>query len=73
MMNKLNPFAKKQRELISKREADRHAKRAKMIKEKRSKSGKQTKAKRTALYWSLQKGLKDSFKAAEDLIAEEER
>jgi len=73
MMNKLNPFAKKQAELLKKAEADRKVKRAATIKAKKSKAGKKSKAERTKGYHELQNGLKASFKAAEDLIAEEER
>jgi len=73
MMNKLNPFAKKQAELLKKAEADRKVKRAAAIKAKKSKAGKKSKAERTKGYHELQNGLKASFKAAEDLIAEEER
>ena len=73
MMQKLNPFAKKQAELVAKLESDRKAKRAAVLKAKRSKDGKKAKATRTKGYHALQEGLKASFKAAEDLIAEEER
>jgi large subunit ribosomal protein L4e len=73
MMNKLNPFAKKQAELVKKLEADRAAKRTAAKKAKKSKADKKAKSARSATYHSLQDGLKASFKAAEDLIAEEER
>lgn len=73
IMNRLNPFAKKAAELTAKREADRHAARAAALKAKRSKAGKKSKAARSQTYASLQDGLKASFKAAEDLIAEEEK
>lgn len=43
------------------------------MKDKRSKAGKAGKAKRTKTYQGLQQGLKDSFKNAEDVIAEEEK
>lgn len=72
-MLRLNPFANAKRALIAKTQADRHAKRAAAIKEKRSKAGKAAKAKRSTGYWALQDGLKASFKHAEDVIAEEER
>jgi|APFre7841882793_1041355.scaffolds.fasta_scaffold31445_1 hypothetical protein len=52
-MLKLNPFANKQREIVKKLEEDRHAKRAALLKEKRSKSGKAKKTARTAVYNSL--------------------
>lgn len=58
---------------MAKLEADRHAKKAAVIKANRQKKGKQTKAKRTATYKGLQDGLKASFKAAEDFIKEEEK
>jgi len=47
MMLRMNPFAKKRAELIAKREADRHAGRAKALKAKRSKAGRASKAART--------------------------
>merc|ERR1712194_742991 len=73
MMLKLNPYAKKAAELRSKLEKERNAKRATVIKEKRSKAGKKAKAGRTKEYQKLQGELKQAFKAAEDVIAEEER
>jgi len=73
LMLRLNPYATKQRELIAKREADRHAKKAAAIKAKRAKAGKLAKNKRTALYHDLQGGMAAAFKAAEDVIAEEEK
>jgi len=73
MMQKLNPFAKKQAELVAKLESERKSKRAATLKAKRSKAGKKEKAARTKGYIALQDGLTASFKAAEDLIAEEER
>jgi large subunit ribosomal protein L4e len=73
IMNKLNPFAKKQAELVKKLDADRHAKKAALIKSKRSVAGKKEKLVRTKLYNSLQKDLKDSFTAAEKVIADEEK
>lgn len=73
MMNKLNPFAKKKAELIAKQEKDRAAKRAATLKAKRDKAGRKAKAERTKKWQGLQDGLKQSYKDAEDLIAEEER
>jgi hypothetical protein len=73
MMHKLNPFAKKRAELIAKQEKERAAKRAATLKEKRSKAGRKSKSKRTTTWKGLQDGLKQSYKDAEDLIAEEER
>jgi large subunit ribosomal protein L4e len=73
MMLKLNPYAKKAAELRSKLEKERNAKRATVIKEKRSKAGKKAKAGRTKEYQKLQGELKQAFKAAEDIIAEEEK
>ena len=72
-MQKLNPFAKKKAEILAKLEKDRQSKRAATIKAKRSKAGKAAKVARNTGYKGLQDGLKASFKAAEDLIAEEER
>ena len=73
MMNRLNPFAAKAAEIVKKADADRHAKRAAAIKEKRSKAGKKAKAVRTERFNGLQTNLKDAYKAAEDLIAEEDK
>jgi large subunit ribosomal protein L4e len=73
ILNRLNPFAKKQAEILAKQDQERHAKRAAALKAKKSKAGKKDKAARTKGYQALQDGLKASFKTAEDLIAEEER
>ena len=73
IMQKLNPFAKKKAEILAKLEKDRQSKRAANIKAKRSKAGKAAKVARNTGYKGLQDGLKASFKAAEDLIDEEER
>jgi large subunit ribosomal protein L4e len=73
MMLKLNPFAKKRAELVAKTEADRHAKRAAALKAKKTKDQRKAKAGRNQKYAELQDGLKASFKAAEDILAEEER
>ena len=73
LMNRLNPFAKKQAEILAKQEKERQSKRAAALKAKRSKAGKKDKAARTKGYQALQAGLVKSFQDAEDLIAEEER
>merc|ERR1711907_316458 len=73
MMKKLNPYAAKAAELRAKAEKDRHAKRAAVLKEKRSKAGKKAKLARNKLYHQLQDEQKAAYKAAEDLIEEEER
>jgi large subunit ribosomal protein L4e len=73
IMQKLNPFAKKQAEIVAKLEKDRQAKRAATLKSKKSKAGKKEKALRTVGAATLQTGLQASFKAAQDLIDEEER
>ena len=52
-MTRLNPFATKQRELQKKLEADRNAKRAQILKDKKSKDGKAKKTARTAAYNTL--------------------
>lgn len=72
-MNRLNPFAKKQAEIVAKAEKDRHAKRVAALKAKQTKDQKKSKSSRNKTYQSLQTDLKASFKAAEDLIAEEEK
>merc|ERR1719498_700231 len=71
--NRLNPFAAKQRELVAAAEAKRHTARQAAPKAKRTKAQKAGKKERTARFNALEQGLRDSFKAAEDLIAEEER
>ena len=72
-MTRLNPFAKKRAEQLAKIEADRQKKRAADLKAKKSKDVRKSKAKRNQTYAELQDGLKASFKAAEDLIEEEDR
>jgi large subunit ribosomal protein L4e len=73
MMNKMNPFAAEQKKILAKREADRHTKRAALIKAKRSKAGKASKNKRTERFNGLGTDLKKAYQDAEDLIEEEER
>jgi len=73
MMLKLNPYAKKAAELRAKAEKERNAKRAAVLKEKRSKAGKKSKLGRNKEYQKLQGELKQSFKDAEDVIEEEEK
>jgi large subunit ribosomal protein L4e len=73
IMQRLNPFAKKHAEIVAKLEKERAAKRVAAIKAKKSKAGRKEKATRAVGYKSLQDGLKASFKAAEDLIEEEDR
>jgi len=73
MMDRLNPFAAEQRKQLAKLQADRQAKRAAVIKEKRSKKGRADKAKRTSRHYALQTDLKDAYQAAEDLIEEDDR
>merc|ERR1711934_388100 len=70
LMGRLNPYAAKAAELRAKAEKERHAKRAAVLKEKRSKAGKKDKATRSSRYHALQGELKQSYKDAEDLIAE---
>merc|ERR1711935_803170 len=73
MMDKLNPFAAQQRQTLAKQVADRNAKRAAMLKEKRSKKGRAAKSLRTKRHYDLQTDLKGAYKDAEDLIEEEDR
>merc|ERR1712054_114119 len=73
MMLKLNPYAAKAAELRAKAEKERNAKRAAVLKEKRSKAGKKAKATRTKTYHTLQGELVQAFQDAEDIIAEEEK
>ena len=72
MMKKLNPYAAKAAELRAKLEKDRHAKRAAVLKAKRSAAGKKAKQERNKKYHGLQNDLQSAYKAAEDLIAAEE-
>jgi len=72
-MNRLNPFAAQQRQILAKGVADRAAARAANLKAKRSKAGRADKAKRNARYTELQDSLSAAYKAAEDLIEEDER
>merc|ERR1719218_298402 len=69
MMNRLNPFAAEQRQILAKRETERHAARAAALKARRSKAGRAAKVTRTNRYNELQA----AYQAAEDLIAEEDR
>jgi len=71
--NRLNPFAKQQKTLLAAQEADRAKARQAALKAKKSAATKAGFKTRTERYQALQQGLKDSFKAAEDIIAEEER
>jgi len=73
LMLRLNPYANKAAELRKKDEEARHKKRAAALKAKRSKAGRKDKAGRTKLYHTLQGELKQSYKDAEDLIAEDEK
>lgn len=73
LMKRLNPYAEKAAELRAKAEKDRHAKRAAVLKQKRSAAGKKAKLARNKVYHSLQGELKQAYKDAEDLIEEEEK
>merc|ERR1712031_47962 len=64
MMLKLNPYAKKAAELRAKLEKERNAKRAAVLKEKRSKAGKKAKLTRNKEYQKLQGELKQAFQDA---------
>ena len=68
-MHKVNPFAKKRAEIVKAAEAKRQAARAAALKAKKKDKKKPA---RNKAYQALQKGLEDSFKDAEDKIAEEE-
>jgi hypothetical protein len=61
------------REQLKKQEADRHTKRQAALKAKRSKADRASKHTRNVRNQELHNGLQASFKAAEDLIAEDER
>lgn len=52
-MNRLNPYASKAAELRTKAEKERHAKRAALLKQKRSKAGRKEKAGRSKAYHTL--------------------
>ena len=72
-MQKLNPWSKAKAALLEKTLKERQSKKAAALKQKRSKAGRKEKAKRSATYHKLQQDLKDSFKAAQDILDEEER
>jgi hypothetical protein len=71
IMNKLNPVAKQMRATLAKQEADRHAARAKLIKEKRSKAGRKAKKTRTAANLARNTGLEKSYQDAQKIIDDE--
>jgi len=71
MMNRLNPFAAEQRNILAKRETERQNARAANLKAKRSKAGRQAKAARNATYQALQSNLQDAYAAAEKILADE--
>jgi len=71
MMLRMNPFAKKQAEIVAKREADRAKGRAAALKAKRSKAGRKAKHLRNKRDQDLQTGLVKSFADADAVIAEE--
>jgi len=72
LMNKLNPYAKTQRELFEKLKDERHKKRADRVKASRSKAGKKMKATRNDTYNALQGDLKKAFADAEKILEDEE-
>lgn len=71
--NRLNPFAKKQRELLTAAEAARHTANVAHTKAKVTKAERASFKTRTATYQALQTGLKKSFQDADDIINEEQR
>jgi len=73
IMARLNPYAAKAAELRQKLEADRNAKRAAVLKQKRSKAGRKEKLARTKTFHGLQGELKQSFQDAQDILDEEAR
>ena len=73
IMQRLNPFAKKQAEIVAALVKDRATKRAALVKAKKSKAVKKAKIDRNTVYKNLETGLNKSFKDAEDMLAEEER
>ena len=64
IMNRLNPFAAQQRTILAKQQADRHAAKAKLIKEKRSKAGRAKKHVRTVANQARNTGLEKSYRDA---------
>lgn len=72
IMSRLNPYASKAAALRQKLEKERHAKRAAVLKEKRSKAGKKSKVDRNSTYHKLQEGLGQSYKDAEEILRKEE-
>jgi large subunit ribosomal protein L4e len=73
LMRRLNPFHAEQRRIVAQQEADRHARRAAALKEKRSKAGRAAKHARNVRWQGLQSSLDAAYQAAEDLIAAEEK
>ena len=73
LMKRLNPYSATAFKQRMDAEKARNAKRKDVIKQKRSKAGKKEKQGRNKEYYKLQGELKQSYKDAEDLIAEEER
>jgi len=71
LMNRLNPFAKQMRATLAKQEADRHAARAKVLKEKRSKAGRKAFKARTAANLARNTGLEKSYQDAQKIIDDE--
>lgn len=71
IMNRLNPYAAKAAELRQKLEKERNAKRASVLKAKRSKAGRKEKVTRNKTYQSLQGELKQSFADAQHILDEE--
>jgi len=73
IMSRLNPYAAKAAELRQKLEKERNAKRASVLKAKRSKAGRKEKQTRTKTYQGLQGELKQSFADAQHILDEEEK
>ena len=73
MMQKLNPFASKARELEDKAQANRVEARKKAIAKKESKAGQQAKAKRTVRFNKLSEDLEQSFKDAQKVVDDERK
>merc|ERR1719362_2307052 len=73
MMQKLNPFASKARELEAKAQATRVEARKKAIAKKESKAGQQAKSKRTVRFNKLSEDLEQSFKDAQKVVDDERK
>lgn len=72
-MLRLNPYAKEAAKTLKAQEDKRKVARQALLKAKKTKADRAAKHKRTERYQKLQTGLKESYKAAEDKIEQEDK